>query len=162
MSLTKLSISQLIIFFIVFHSPPPIFSSSICFILRTKDFTQLLHRSDEFRRNPHSHSSSFYLFLFLDSGKILSLILFLCLSPPRVLPRLACALCFVFEQAEAQGWRADAMSFYGLTADWDRMGALLERALAERLRVGADKRSLWKVGDLFVFVVKYLVVCHGV
>ena len=37
------------------------------------------------------------------------------------------------------------MTFYGLTADWDQMGALLELALAERLRVGADKRSFWKV-----------------
>lgn len=56
-----------------------------------------------------------------------------------------------FEQAEAQGRRADAMSFYGLTADWDRMGALLERALAERLRVGADKRSFWKVSQIMLY-----------
>eukprot|EP00904_Undaria_pinnatifida_P010723 jgi/Undpi1/6781/HiC_scaffold_21.g09258.m1 len=48
------------------------------------------------------------------------------------------------QKAEDQGRRADAMSFYGLSGDWDQMGALLERALAERLRVGADKRSFWK------------------
>ena len=78
--------------------------------------------------------------------------------PSRVLVPILCfftALTTLFflsfsdcvEQAEDQGRRADAMSFYGLSGDWDQMGALLERALAERLRVGADKRSFWKVGS---------------
>lgn len=53
-------------------------------------------------------------------------------------------VCVFILQAEVQGRRADAMTFYGLSQDWAKMASLLGRELADRLNVNAEGRAFWQ------------------
>ncbi|CAM9431221.1 unnamed protein product, partial [Ectocarpus fasciculatus] len=48
------------------------------------------------------------------------------------------------QKAEAAGRKEDAMTFYGLSCDWEKMAGLLQEKLAENLDPQAAKRAFWK------------------
>ncbi|CBJ27707.1 Nuclear pore complex protein Nup93, putative [Ectocarpus siliculosus] len=48
------------------------------------------------------------------------------------------------QKAEDAGRKEDAMTFFGLSCDWEKMAGLLQEKLAENLDPQAEKRAFWK------------------